>query len=107
MPDKAIDLIDEACAHIRVQLDSQPEVIDNFERRKLQLEVEATALEREKDEMSAKRLEAVKQELSDILEQLTEAKAQYEKEHSIINEINQLKVKLEKYQQVRSTENFL
>eukprot|EP01127_Copromyxa_protea_P001031 TRINITY_DN1096_c0_g1_i1.p1 TRINITY_DN1096_c0_g1~~TRINITY_DN1096_c0_g1_i1.p1 ORF type:complete len:751 (+),score=206.74 TRINITY_DN1096_c0_g1_i1:62-2314(+) len=98
LPDKAIDLIDEACAHIRVQLDSQPEVIDALERRKLQLEVEATALEKEKDELSAKRLVSVKEELSNILEELKTYKAQYEKEHAIINEINQLKLKLEKYE---------
>jgi ATP-dependent Clp protease ATP-binding subunit ClpB len=100
LPDKAIDLIDEACAHIRVQLDSQPEVIDNLERRKLQLEVEATAIEKENDELSLKRLAAVKQELSDITEQLAEHKAQYEKEHAVINEINQLKMKLERYEAV-------
>jgi len=100
LPDKAIDLIDEACAHIRVQLDSQPEALDQLERRKLQLEVEATALEREKDEMSQKRLDAVKQELSDVTEQLTEGKAQYEKEHATINELNQLKQKLDKTNQM-------
>ena len=49
LPDKAIDLIDEACASTRVQLDSQPEIIDQLERRKLQLEIEATALDKEKD----------------------------------------------------------
>lgn len=51
LPDKAIDLIDEACANTRVQLDSQPEAIDQLERRRLQLEVEATALEKEDDEV--------------------------------------------------------
>ena len=51
LPDKAIDLIDEACANTRVQLDSQPEAIDNLERRRLQLEVEAAALAKEDDEV--------------------------------------------------------
>ena len=49
MPDKAIDVMDEACAHVRVQLDSQPERMDELERRQLQLEVEAAALENEGD----------------------------------------------------------
>ncbi len=52
LPDKAIDLIDEACANTRVQLDSQPEAIDQLERRRLQLEVEATALAKEDDDVS-------------------------------------------------------
>eukprot|EP01089_Gocevia_fonbrunei_P020818 TRINITY_DN7837_c0_g2_i1.p1 TRINITY_DN7837_c0_g2~~TRINITY_DN7837_c0_g2_i1.p1 ORF type:complete len:144 (+),score=45.66 TRINITY_DN7837_c0_g2_i1:1-432(+) len=52
LPDKAIDLIDEACANTRVQLDSQPEVIDKLQRRKLQLEVEATVLEKEEEKGS-------------------------------------------------------
>jgi ATP-dependent Clp protease ATP-binding subunit ClpB len=51
LPDKAIDLVDEACANTRVQLDSQPEAIDNLERRRLQLEVEAAALAKEDDEV--------------------------------------------------------
>lgn len=56
LPDKAIDLVDEACANIRVQLDSQPEEIDNLERRRMQLEVELHALEKEKDKASKARL---------------------------------------------------
>jgi ATP-dependent Clp protease ATP-binding subunit ClpB len=95
LPDKAIDLIDEACANTRVQLDSQPEAIDQLQRRKLQLEVEATALEKEKDEMSKTRLETVKQELSDINEQLAALFAQYEREKGNIDEINKLKKKLD------------
>jgi ATP-dependent Clp protease ATP-binding subunit ClpB len=95
LPDKAIDLVDEACANTRVQLDSQPEAIDQLQRKKLQLEVEATALEKEKDEMSKKRLEEVKQQLSDINEQLSTLQAQYEQERGNIDEINRLKSKLE------------
>lgn len=56
MPDKAIDLVDEACANVRVQLDSQPEEIDNLERKRIQLEVEHHALEKEKDKASKARL---------------------------------------------------
>eukprot|EP01123_Difflugia_compressa_P003530 TRINITY_DN1464_c0_g2_i1.p1 TRINITY_DN1464_c0_g2~~TRINITY_DN1464_c0_g2_i1.p1 ORF type:complete len:912 (+),score=243.43 TRINITY_DN1464_c0_g2_i1:113-2848(+) len=95
LPDKAIDLVDEACANTRVQLDSQPEAIDQLERRKLQLEVEATALEKEKDDMSKQRLEKVRQDLSDIMEELTVLKAQYEKEKGSIDELNRLKRKME------------
>eukprot|EP01124_Arcella_intermedia_P007684 TRINITY_DN1474_c0_g1_i1.p1 TRINITY_DN1474_c0_g1~~TRINITY_DN1474_c0_g1_i1.p1 ORF type:complete len:907 (-),score=230.63 TRINITY_DN1474_c0_g1_i1:44-2764(-) len=95
LPDKAIDLIDEACANTRVQLDSQPESIDILQRKKLQLEVEATALEKEKDDMSKTRLEKVKEMLSDINEELAVLVAQYEREKSSIDQINQLKIKLE------------
>lgn len=56
LPDKAIDLVDEACANVRVQLDSQPEEIDKLERRRVQLEVELHALEKEKDKASKARL---------------------------------------------------
>jgi ATP-dependent Clp protease ATP-binding subunit ClpB len=95
LPDKAIDLVDEACANTRVQLDSQPEAIDQLQRRKLRLEVESTALEKEKDEMSKSRLEKVKEELSDINEELSILNAQYEREKESIDEINKLKKKLE------------
>ena len=56
LPDKAIDLVDEACANVRVQLDSQPEEIDSLERKRMQLEVELHALEKEKDKASKARL---------------------------------------------------
>lgn len=59
MPDKAIDLVDEACANVRVQLDSQPEEIDNLERKRMQLEIELHALEKEKDKASKARLAEV------------------------------------------------
>lgn len=60
LPDKAIDLVDEACANVRVQLDSQPEIIDNLERKRIQLEVELHALEKEKDKDSKARAEEVR-----------------------------------------------
>jgi len=94
LPDKAIDLVDEACANTRVQLDSQPEAIDQLERKKLQLEIEATALEREKDDMSKTRLEVVKEQLSIVLEELSQLKAKYNAEKGSIDEINRLKKKL-------------
>lgn len=60
LPDKAIDLVDEACANVRVQLDSQPEEIDNLERKRMQLEIELHALEKEKDKASKARLVEVR-----------------------------------------------
>lgn len=67
LPDKAIDLVDEACANVRVQLDSQPEEIDNLERKRMQLEVELHALEKEKDKASKARLVEVSVESSYVL----------------------------------------
>eukprot|EP01087_Luapelamoeba_hula_P021069 TRINITY_DN729_c3_g1_i1.p1 TRINITY_DN729_c3_g1~~TRINITY_DN729_c3_g1_i1.p1 ORF type:complete len:891 (-),score=194.26 TRINITY_DN729_c3_g1_i1:593-3265(-) len=97
LPDKAIDLIDEACANVRVQLDSQPEEIDNLERRRLQLEIELMALEKEKSEDKAtkQRQESVKEELSRIKEKVEPLKLRYEQERGAINEIRRLKQKLE------------
>jgi len=99
LPDKAIDLVDEACANTRVQLDSQPEVIDNLNRRKLQLEVEATALEKEDDGASKQRLQKVKEELSRIRDELQPLVAKYQEEKKLIDELRNLKKKLEYMQQ--------
>ncbi|KAH3758782.1 heat shock protein [Pelomyxa schiedti] len=95
LPDKAIDLIDEAAANVRVQLDSQPEVIDQLERKQLQLEIEATALEKEKDAGSKQRLAKVREELTKIREELMPLKARHEAEKARVDEINQLKQKAE------------
>ena len=99
-PDKSLDLIDEACSSVRVQLNSQPEEIDKLERRKLQLEIEATALtkEKDKDENSIKRLSLVNDEISKIKETLQPLKARYEMQHSRMNEIRDLKRKMEEIQ---------
>ncbi|KAK3817194.1 MAG: AAA ATPase domain-containing protein [Benniella sp.] len=95
LPDKAIDLMDEACANTRVQLDSQPEIIDHFERRHLQLEVEATALAKEKDTASQQRLVKVREEMSKISEELKPLKLKYELDKSRINEVRDLNQKLQ------------
>eukprot|EP00026_Physarum_polycephalum_P002157 Phypoly_transcript_02162.p1 GENE.Phypoly_transcript_02162~~Phypoly_transcript_02162.p1 ORF type:complete len:900 (+),score=200.10 Phypoly_transcript_02162:111-2810(+) len=95
LPDKAIDLVDEACANTRVQLDSQPEAIDNLERRRLQLEVEATALAKEDDEASKQRLKACNAELSKIKEDLQPLKLRFEQERGRVSEIQDAKKKLE------------
>eukprot|EP00041_Stephanoeca_diplocostata_P003682 m.36830 g.36830 ORF g.36830 m.36830 type:complete len:895 (+) comp14533_c0_seq1:126-2810(+) len=85
LPDKAIDLVDEAAARTRVQLDSNPEVIDVLERRKIQLELEKLALAKEKDSVSKGRLKAVEKELADIADQVKPLKARYERERAGAN----------------------
>jgi len=95
LPDKAIDLVDEACASVRVQLDSQPEVIDQLERKRMQLEVEQHALMKEKDQASKDRLKEAQKELANVQEQLAPLKARLEAERSRSNEVRDLKSKLE------------
>ncbi|KAL7753752.1 hypothetical protein RI367_000683 [Sorochytrium milnesiophthora] len=95
LPDKAIDLLDEACANVRVQLDSQPEAIDNLERRILQLEVEATALAKESDAGSQSRLTKVREEISQLKEELQPLKLRYENEKGKVDEVRSLTQKLE------------
>jgi ATP-dependent Clp protease ATP-binding subunit ClpB len=112
LPDKAIDIIDEACSSTRVQLDSQPISIDILERRRMQLEIEATALEREKDDKhSVQRLQGVRTELKKIDGELAPLKEQYAQEKKAIDEITalqkkkeQLKIKLEKAERMKNME---
>lgn len=94
-PDKAIDLMDEACANVRVQLDSQPELMDQLERRQLQLEIEETALSNEKDKASKQRRDRVRAELADIKEQLAPLRMQHEQEKSRVDEIRRVQDKLQ------------
>ncbi|XP_009792440.1 chaperone protein ClpB1-like [Nicotiana sylvestris] len=93
LPDKAIDLVDEACANVRVQLDSQPEEIDNLERKRIQLEVELHALEKEKDKASKARLVEVRKELDDLRDKLQPLMMRYKKEKERIDELRRLKQK--------------
>lgn len=100
LPDKAIDLVDEACANVRVQLDSQPEQIDALERQLLQLEIEATAMEAEKgNPASAQRLEEVRAEMARLEDELAPLKMQYEKERSRVDEQRNLQNKIAETQQ--------
>eukprot|EP00924_Labyrinthula_sp_SR-Ha-C_P015066 augustus_masked-scaffold_9-processed-gene-7.4-mRNA-1 protein AED:0.00 eAED:0.00 QI:0/-1/0/1/-1/1/1/0/937 len=99
LPDSAIDLVDEAAAHIRVQLDSQPEVIDKLERRKLQLEVEITALKAEKDKQSKERSKVAEKELSGINEELKPLLLKHEAEKKRMEEIRRLKNKVKQTEQ--------
>ena len=98
LPDKAIDLIDEAAASVRVQLDSQPEVIDRLERRELQLDVECTALAAEKDEASQQRLQQVKEELAKVREEMRPLKLQHEAEKQRVENLRNMKQKLSSLQ---------
>jgi len=95
LPDKAIDLVDEACANVRVQLDSKPEEIDALERRQLQLQVELAALQKEKDDASKKRSAAVSTELASIAEELAPLLLRYEQEKGDNAELRTCKEKLE------------
>lgn len=95
LPDKAIDLIDEACASTRVQLDSQPEIIDQLERRLLQLEVEETALAKEKDAGSKQRLGQVKEQIAKIKEELQPLKMKWDAETSLVEQLRSRSKKLE------------
>ena len=95
LPDKAIDLVDEACAHTRVELDSQPAVIDALQRKIMQLEVERTALEQEKDAASKARLQAVLQTIANYEDELRVLNIQYEQEKSEVDKKRDILAQLE------------
>merc|ERR1712159_263327 len=95
LPDKAIDLVDEACARTRVQLDSKPEAIDMLERRRLQLEIERTALAKETDEASKARRTAVDLEIANIDDELRPLRARYERERGGAKKLQEAKAKRE------------
>jgi len=95
LPDKAIDLIDEAAASLRIQIDSMPTEIDQLERRATQLEIEKQALKKEDDSNSKDRLKIIDKELSEIREKSTALKANWKKEKAVIERSRQLKEKIE------------
>ncbi|THH11116.1 hypothetical protein EW145_g863 [Phellinidium pouzarii] len=95
LPDAAIDLVDEACASVRVTRETSPEEIDKLERRKLELEVEIHALEREKDDASKERLKVARKAIADVDEQLLPLKAAYEHEKKRGDEITELRRKID------------
>ncbi|KOM40238.1 hypothetical protein LR48_Vigan04g043600 [Vigna angularis] len=92
---KAIDLVDEACANVRVQLNSQPEEIDNLERKRMQLEVDLHALDKENDKASKARLVEARKELDDLRDKLQPLMMKYIMEKERIDEIGRLKQKRE------------
>jgi len=95
LPDKAIDLVDEACAMIRTEMDSMPQELDVLTRRALQLEIEETALTKEKDDASKLRLEVIRKELSEIREKSKGIKFQWDKEKTAIGKVRKLKQDIE------------
>ncbi len=97
LPDKAIDLLDEACATIRVQMDSVPTSLDEITRKILTLQIEKQALKKEKDELSIKRLEKIDSELSSLKEKEEELSAKWKEEKSINEEIKKIKSDISKY----------
>lgn len=106
LPDKAIDVLDEACASIRVQLDSRPEELDRLERRELQLKVEETALAKEQKDLKLKRsdsrkdrLAQVQQELAALREQLEPLRVAYFNEKQRVDEVRTYQTKLEEMRQ--------
>ncbi|MDT2767521.1 ATP-dependent chaperone ClpB [Globicatella sulfidifaciens] len=87
LPDKAIDLVDEACATIRVEINSMPTEMDTVNRRLMQLEIEEAALKKETDDASKKRLESLQEELSELRESANELKMRWEVEKEAMNEL--------------------
>lgn len=96
LPDKAIDLIDEACAMIRTEIDSMPTELDIIQRKIIQHQIEEAALKKEKDELSKEHLLEIQKELSELREQFNLLKAKWENEKSAIQKVQKLREKLEK-----------
>lgn len=96
LPDKAIDLIDEAAAMIRTEIDSQPAELDEANRKVMQLEIEREALRKESDEASRERLEKLENELRELKVTQNQLRSQWEKEKGAINDVRQIKAEIEK-----------
>jgi ATP-dependent Clp protease ATP-binding subunit ClpB len=95
LPDKAIDLIDEACAVVRTEIDSMPQELDQITRRVMRLEIEEAALQKETDEASRQRLEALRKELADLRAQADAMTAQWEAERSAIRKLQALRAEID------------
>ena len=95
LPDKAIDLIDEAASRLKIEIDSMPTELDEVERRAIQLEIERQALAKEKDKASKQRREAIEAELAELGEQSGEMKARWQSEKAAIEAIKEAKTRLE------------
>jgi ATP-dependent Clp protease ATP-binding subunit ClpB len=98
LPDKAIDLVDEAASRVRVQIDSMPEELDQLERKRTQLEIEREALKKESDRASGERLKAVEREIADLREKTDVLKARWQNEKSAIGKVRELKERREELQ---------
>jgi ATP-dependent Clp protease ATP-binding subunit ClpB len=95
LPDKAIDLMDEACAMIRTEMDSMPQALDELTRKALRLEIEETALAKEKDDASKRRLEALRKELAESREQAKGIRLRWEKEKASVQKTRKLREEIE------------
>ncbi|HET6409049.1 MAG TPA: ATP-dependent chaperone ClpB, partial [Chthoniobacteraceae bacterium] len=96
LPDKAVDLVDEAASRLKIELDSMPTEIDQIEREIMQLEMERQALKKEKDSASKDRLEKIEKDLADLKEKSGQLKAQWHSEKAVIDEQRKLQEQLEK-----------
>lgn len=95
LPDKAIDLIDEACAMIRTEIDSMPEEMDEINRKIIQLEIEESALKKEEDHLSRERLDALQKELADEREKFNAMKIQWENEKQSVDSVQKIKEQID------------
>ena len=95
LPDKAIDLVDEACALIKTELDSMPTELDEVQRRIMQMEIEEAALKKETDRLSGERLEALQKELAELREKFAVQKAKWDNEKSALDRVQKLREELE------------
>jgi ATP-dependent Clp protease ATP-binding subunit ClpB len=99
LPDKAIDLVDEACALIKTELDSMPTELDELQRRIMQLEIEEAALKKEDDRLSKERLENLQQELAELREDFASQKAQWDNEKSSVERLQKIREEIEQVNQ--------
>ncbi len=95
LPDKAIDLVDEACALIKTELDSMPTELDELQRKVMQMEIEETALKKEDDRLSQERLETLQKELAELKEEFNNRKAQWENEKSSVEKLSKLREEID------------
>ncbi|WP_029067189.1 ATP-dependent chaperone ClpB [Lachnobacterium bovis] len=95
LPDKAIDLVDEACALIKTEIDSMPAELDELNRKVMQLQIEETALKKETDSLSVNRLANLQKELAELLDQFNVKKVQWDNEKNALDKVHKLREKLE------------
>ena len=95
LPDKAIDLVDEACAMIKTELDSMPTELDELRRKVMQMEIEEAALKKETDNLSKERLEELQKELAELRDAFNNKKAQWENEKNSVNKLQELREQVE------------
>ena len=95
LPDKAIDLVDEACALIKTELDSMPTELDELQRKVMQMEIEETALKKEDDRLSMERLESLQKELAELKEELNNRIAQWENEKSSVEKLSKIREEID------------